>query len=97
MTFPVTLSVHSVFQSEWPEGQRLAAAMNFRWPQMVPTPLKQVIPSAGPDGLQLMRDMMLWDPEKRPSAQQVGLMVLVVHQSSTWIHLGLRGSTSGPC
>ncbi|KAK2172693.1 hypothetical protein NP493_939g00006 [Ridgeia piscesae] len=68
--FKVSSVLGTPSKSEWPEGQRLAAAMNFRWPQMVPTPLKQVIPSAGPDGLQLMRDMMLWDPEKRPSAQQ---------------------------
>lgn len=65
-------------QSEWSEGHRLAAAMNFRWPQMVPTPLKQVIPSAGSEGLQLMRDMMLWDPEKRPSAQQVGPSMVLI-------------------
>ena len=65
-------------QSEWPEGHRLAAVMNFRWPQMVPTPLKQVIPSAGSEGIQLMRDMMLWDPEKRPSAQQVRLVLPLV-------------------
>ena len=45
--------------------------MNFRWPQMVPTPLKNLIPSANQDGLTIMRDMMLWDPSKRPSAAQV--------------------------
>ena len=45
--------------------------MNFRWPQMVATPLRQIIPNAGTDGLNIMRDMMLWDPQKRPTAQQV--------------------------
>ena len=45
--------------------------MNFRWPQMVPTPLKNLIPSANIDGLTIMRDMMLWDPSKRPTAAQV--------------------------
>lgn len=68
--FKVSSVLGTPSKSEWSEGHRLAAAMNFRWPQMVPTPLKQVIPSAGAEGLQLMRDMMLWDPEKRPSAQQ---------------------------
>lgn len=58
-------------KSDWPEGFKLAAAMNFRWPQCVATPLKQLIPNAGADGLTIMRDMMLWDPQKRPTAKQV--------------------------
>ena len=37
---------------------------------MVPTPLKQIIPSASSDGLAVMQEMMLWAPEKRPSCQQ---------------------------
>ena len=56
---------------EWPEGHRLAAAMNFKWPQMIATSLKSLIPSAGADGIQLMQDMLAWDPQKRPTAQQV--------------------------
>lgn len=45
--------------------------MNFRWPQMVATPLKQLIPSASNEALTLLRDMLLWDPNKRPTCQQV--------------------------
>lgn len=36
----------------------------------VPTPLKQLIPNASPEALQLMRDLMMWDPKKRPTAAQ---------------------------
>ncbi|KAK2143965.1 hypothetical protein LSH36_796g00047 [Paralvinella palmiformis] len=57
-------------KNEWPEGYKLAAAMNFRWPQMVATPLKQLIPSASNEALTLLRDMLLWDPNKRPTCQQ---------------------------
>jgi protein kinase len=37
----------------WPEGVKLAAAMNFRFPQFVPTPLAQLIPNASPEALQV--------------------------------------------
>jgi len=52
--------------------------MNYKFPQAVATPLKQLIPSAGAEGLALMRDMMSWDPHRRPTAQQVRLVVVVV-------------------
>ncbi len=58
-------------QSDWPEGYQLAAAMNFRFPQCVPTPLKTLIPNATNEALDLMRDLLQWDPKKRPSAAKV--------------------------
>lgn len=63
------------FQEEWPEGYKLAAAMNFRFPQCVPTPLQSIMPMASEDAIILMRDMMLWNPEKRPSALQVKIIM----------------------
>jgi serine/threonine protein kinase len=54
----------------WPEGLRLAAAMNFRFAQFAPTPLSALIPHASPEACQLMSDLMLWDPKKRPTASQ---------------------------
>ena len=58
-------------QATWPEGHQLAAAMNFRWPQCVETNLKTIVPSASNEGIQLMRDTMMWDPKKRPTAAQI--------------------------
>lgn len=58
-------------QSDWPEGYQLASAMNFRFPQCVPTPLKTLIPNATNEALDLMRDFLQWDPKKRPSAAKV--------------------------
>ncbi|VDO52165.1 unnamed protein product [Brugia timori] len=42
--------------------------MNFKFQQCVPIPFATIVNSVGDDGLQLMTDMMLWNPEKRPSA-----------------------------
>ncbi|CAL1536414.1 unnamed protein product [Lymnaea stagnalis] len=57
-------------KEDWNEGYQLAAAMNFRFSQCVPVPLKQVIPNASNDGLQVLKDMLMWNPQKRPSAPQ---------------------------
>ncbi|VDM16204.1 unnamed protein product, partial [Wuchereria bancrofti] len=55
-------------KDDWPEGYQLAVAMNFKFQQCVPIPFAAIVNSVGDDGLQLMTDMMLWNPEKRPSA-----------------------------
>jgi len=54
----------------WPEGLKLAQAMNFKYPQCVPTSLKTLIPNASSEALQLIKDCLEWDPKKRPTAQQ---------------------------
>ncbi|KAG6931711.1 intestinal cell kinase [Chelydra serpentina] len=57
-------------KNDWPEGYQLAGTMNFRWPQCVPNNLKTLVPNAGSEAVQLMRDMLQWDPKKRPTASQ---------------------------
>jgi len=52
--------------------------MNYKFPQAVATPLKQLIPSAGAEGLTLMRDMMAWDPQQRPTAHLVSLNITFI-------------------
>lgn len=56
---------------DWPEGYQLASAMNFRFPQCVPTHLKTLIPTASNEAIALMKDLLQWDPKKRPTAVQV--------------------------
>lgn len=47
--------------------------MNFKFPTLVPTSLRTLIPSAGDDGCRVMTELLFWDPFKRPSAAQVRL------------------------
>ncbi|XP_053569075.1 serine/threonine-protein kinase MAK isoform X2 [Bombina bombina] len=78
--FPGTSEVDEIFKicqvlgtpkkSDWPEGYQLASAMNFRFPQCIPINLKTLIPNASEEALTLMRDMLQWDPKKRPTASQ---------------------------
>lgn len=66
MNFPLLF-----YQSDWLEGYQLASAMNFRFPQCVPTHLKTLIPNASTEAIALMKDLLMWDPKKRPTAVQV--------------------------
>ncbi|XP_061109538.1 serine/threonine-protein kinase MAK-like isoform X4 [Conger conger] len=68
--FKICQVLGTVKKSDWPEGYQLAAAMNFRFPQCVPTNLKTLIPNASSEAISLMRDMLQWDPQKRPTAAQ---------------------------
>uniref|UniRef100_A0A8C6U1W1 non-specific serine/threonine protein kinase n=1 Tax=Neogobius melanostomus TaxID=47308 RepID=A0A8C6U1W1_9GOBI len=71
--FPGNSEVDEIFkicQSDWPVGYNLASSMNFRFPKCVPTSLRCLIPNASEEAVNLMRDMLQWDPEKRPSAAQ---------------------------
>ncbi|XP_069091899.1 serine/threonine-protein kinase ICK [Pleurodeles waltl] len=78
--FPGSSEIDTIFKicqvlgtpkkNDWTEGYLLAGAMNFRWPQCVPSNLKTLIPNASSEAVQLLRDMLQWDPRKRPTASQ---------------------------
>nr|XP_020035686.1 serine/threonine-protein kinase ICK isoform X2 [Castor canadensis] len=57
-------------KTDWPEGYQLSNAMHFHWPQCVPNNLKTLIPNASSEAIQLLRDLLQWDPKKRPTASQ---------------------------
>lgn len=61
-------------QEVWIEGVKLASAMNFKFPTMVPTSLHSLIANASFDGIQLMAELLTWDPQKRPTATQVHML-----------------------
>eukprot|EP00048_Salpingoeca_helianthica_P013398 m.200404 g.200404 ORF g.200404 m.200404 type:complete len:523 (-) comp15497_c6_seq1:53-1621(-) len=65
--YKITAVLGTPSADRWPEGLKLAAAMNFKFPQMVATPLRQLVPNAGASGLALMTDLMLWNPSSRPT------------------------------
>ncbi|KAF7691836.1 hypothetical protein HF521_010803 [Silurus meridionalis] len=68
--FKICQVLGTVKKADWLEGHQLAAAMNFRFPQCVSTPLKTLIPNASNEALTLMKDLLYWDPKKRPTAVQ---------------------------
>ncbi|KAI6204124.1 hypothetical protein M3Y94_00635900 [Aphelenchoides besseyi] len=76
--FPGTSELDQIFKiltilgtpskEEWPEGYKLAATMNFRFQQAQGIALESIVNTISGDGMKLMREMLLWNPEKRPSA-----------------------------
>ncbi|XP_019731113.1 serine/threonine-protein kinase MAK isoform X2 [Hippocampus comes] len=68
--FKICQVLGTVKKLDWPEGYKLASAMNFRFPQCVPTPLKTLVPNASREAISLMKDLLQWDPKKRPTAVQ---------------------------
>lgn len=70
MIFKMCSVMGTPTKEDWPEGYQLAAAMNFKFPKLVATPLKQLISNASHEGAQIMMDFMRWNPQRRPTAQQ---------------------------
>lgn len=68
--FKITAVLGTPTHETWSEGLRLASAMNFKFPTMVPIGLKTLIPSASDSSIHLMEDLLRWDPKKRPTAVQ---------------------------
>lgn len=58
------------FQNDWPDGYRLAATIHFRYPDCVRVPLNSVVTRCSQPGMDLLEDLLLYDPDKRPTAQQ---------------------------
>ncbi|KAI9350906.1 kinase-like domain-containing protein [Obelidium mucronatum] len=52
----------------WPQGIKLASAMGFKFPSINPVPLEDLIPNGCTEVLQLVADMLLYDPARRPTA-----------------------------
>ncbi|KAL4500643.1 hypothetical protein ABPG72_003067 [Tetrahymena utriculariae] len=55
----------------WNEGAKLAQKLQLTIPKKEPLPLPQVVPRASLDALQLLGDMLQYDPLKRPTAIQI--------------------------
>ncbi|XP_039609958.1 serine/threonine-protein kinase MAK isoform X1 [Polypterus senegalus] len=68
--FKICQVLGTVKKVDWPEGYQLASAMNFRFPQCVPTNLKTLIPNASNEAISVMKETLQWDPKKRPTAIQ---------------------------
>lgn len=55
-------------KEQYADGLKLAASMRFKFPQYVPMDLARLMPTASKEGIEIVRDQLLWDPAKRPSA-----------------------------
>ena len=56
--------------NNWPDGVKYASRLGVRLPQFAPTPLSAIIPNASPEAIDLITELLRFDPSKRPSAAQ---------------------------
>lgn len=56
--------------SSWPESIKLANKLNIRFNQLTPTSLASLMPNASLEAIELMTELLRYDPLKRPSAAQ---------------------------
>ncbi|PSR91717.1 Cyclin-dependent kinase [Actinidia chinensis var. chinensis] len=53
---------------DWPEGLKLASAINYQFPQLAGVHLSALISSVSDDAIKLITLLCSWDPCKRPTA-----------------------------
>ncbi|KAL4497944.1 hypothetical protein ABPG72_014801 [Tetrahymena utriculariae] len=58
-------------KQDWPDGFILASTKYYTFPQYPAIPLSQVIPNCPPDALNLISEMLKWDPQKRITASKI--------------------------
>ena len=56
--------------SSWKEGIKLSQSMNFKFPAFAPTDIATLIPTASKNGIDLLQKLLLYDPDRRPTANQ---------------------------
>lgn len=56
--------------NNWPDGVKYATRLGIRLPQFAPTPLSVILPNASPEAVDLISELLRYDPAKRPSASQ---------------------------
>ncbi|CAH8578787.1 unnamed protein product [Schistosoma turkestanicum] len=70
MVFKICSVLGTPSKINWPEGYQLAAAMSFKFPQCSPVALHTLIPNANHEGIQLILDLISWNPKNRPTARE---------------------------
>jgi serine/threonine protein kinase len=58
-------------KESWPDGYKLASKIGFNFPTFNPVSLSSMIPNASPEAINLLSEMLRFDPQKRITSQQV--------------------------
>ncbi|CAH1115442.1 unnamed protein product [Psylliodes chrysocephalus] len=56
-------------ENKWPDSYQLAGALGFKFPYFAKTPISDVVPQAGNNGINLVDELLEWNPAHRPTAQ----------------------------
>ncbi|KAG5885206.1 hypothetical protein JTB14_012229 [Gonioctena quinquepunctata] len=56
-------------KTKWPDSYQLAGALGFKFPYFTKILLSDVVPQASQDGIDLIDELLEWNPALRPTAQ----------------------------
>jgi serine/threonine protein kinase len=65
---PNTTSMTPQGGGPWPDAATLASKSGINFPHCVPTPLASLLPSANPQAIRLVQQLICWDPSSRLTA-----------------------------
>ncbi|XP_018577286.1 serine/threonine-protein kinase dyf-5 isoform X2 [Anoplophora glabripennis] len=91
-------------KKKWSECYQLAGAVGFKFPYFAKTPLSDVVPQASYSSINLMDDLLEWNPTHRPTAQsalkhqffQVGQQYSALHNNrQIQLNSALQPHTNG--
>ena len=57
--------------SNWSEGIQLAKKCDLKFPNSSGVPLNQIVPDASKDAIEILNEMLRWDPNKRGTASDL--------------------------
>lgn len=57
-------------KASWPEGHKMASKIGYNFPEIVPTPLYDLMPNCSEEFLDLLNKMMVIDPNNRLTAKR---------------------------
>mmetsp|Transcript_22363 Transcript_22363/g.26937 ORF Transcript_22363/g.26937 Transcript_22363/m.26937 type:complete len:361 (+) Transcript_22363:883-1965(+) len=58
-------------EENWPELKSLPDYSKISFPEMSPTPLEQVLPDSPPEAIRMLKSLVQYNPERRPSAEEL--------------------------
>lgn len=76
--------------SSWPEGIQLAKKCDMKFPNCSPAHLAQLVPDASKDAIDLLTEMLKWDPNKRGTASSL-LQHSFFNKTPIPLHVNLSG------
>lgn len=71
MLFKISTVIGSPSTASWPDGMQLVKKIDFKFPNFPNNSIKQLIPNASDEAIDVINQMLRWDPSKRPTAQNL--------------------------
>ncbi|KAL2489796.1 Protein kinase superfamily protein [Forsythia ovata] len=92
--YKICCVIGSPTKMKWPEGIKLASAINYQFPEVAGVDLSLLIPGVSEDAISLITSLCSWDPCKRPTALEA--LQHPFFQSCFYVPPSLRSKAAVP-